>query len=47
MVESADDKQEEQITDANVYSNKESDIFLDDSTNEFSVRNPQDFGGHI
>lgn len=42
-----DDAKEEVIEDADVFKAKENDIFTDDFAYEFSVKNPQDFHGHV
>ena len=37
----------EVIEDENVFKSKETDIFTDEYAYAFSVKNPQDFHGHV
>ena len=41
------DGPDEVIEDANVFKSKETDILTDDTALDFSVKNPQDFHGHV
>ena len=41
------DPQGDIIEDENVYKAKDSDIFTEDFAYDFSVKNPQDFHGHV
>ena len=47
VAQSKDGGQEEVIEDAEIFQAKKDDIFTDDSAQDFTVLNPQDFHGHV